>query len=302
MNLVRLLALSLGAAVVIAVGVQRAAGAPAAMHVKVTGKDSASQSSVKPLPEVTGVLDRRHEVWGGRQDSSDARVSGRYRVAFDVWEYPDERVHFADMSMTLSGAKDSWRADSFGVNTRDGSHYIRALAYGQGAYRGLRYVAIVHDKASGSAGTHLFDVDGWIERGKAPAKQPVVTDDVHDKVTGTSRPDRILSVMGDLRVGVERTSDPRTSGKYRGAMKVWTYPDGRMHFFGTYKLTSKQGVWIGQWHGIMTSDRRYLEFVDALGTGELAGLRYRHVNSGNYPKSGPRTITLSTTGWIESVE
>jgi hypothetical protein len=302
MKLMRLLALSLAAAVVIAVGVQGAVGAPEAMHVKVTGKDSASQSSVKPLPEVTGVLDRRHEVWAGRQDSSDARVSGRYRVAFDVWEYRDESSHFADMSMTLSNAKGSWRADSFGVNTRDGSHLIRALAYGQGAYRGLRYVAIVHDKASGSAGTHLFDVDGWIERGTAPAKQPVATGDVHDKVTGTIALQSVIPGGWQIRNGVEKSSDPRTSGAYVGTMKRWTYPDGRMHFFGNYKLENELGVWRGELHGVVTVDRRYIQFVDARGTGAFAGLRYRHVDSGRYPESAPKTIKLSVVGWIESVE
>lgn len=174
MNLMRLLAISLGAALAIVVGGLGAAGAPAAMHVKVMGKDYASQLSrkSKPMPEGQSLVRLDHEVWGGKQEASDARVSGRYRTALDVWEYRDERSHFADMSMSLSNAKGSWRGDSIGVNTRDGSHFIRAIAYGRGAYRGLRYVAIVHDKASGAAAAHLFDVDGWIERGAAPSRQP----------------------------------------------------------------------------------------------------------------------------------
>jgi hypothetical protein len=302
MNLARMLAFA--GAIAVIVGVHGAAAAPAAMHVKVTGKDFAAQlkSTPKTLPQGQGLVRLDREVWGGRQEASDPRASGRYRAAFDTWEYADGRAHFTDMSMSLTNAKGSWRGNSIGARTRDGSHFIRAVAYGQGAYRGLRYVAIFHDKASGTAGTHLLEVDGWIERGTAQAKQPVVTDDVHDKVTGTSRPDRVLPVFGDLRSGVERTSDPRTSGRYAGTMKMWQYPDGRMHFYGTYKLTSELGTWIGKWHGILTNDRRYLEFVDALGTGDLAGLRYRHVNSGRYPKSAPKTIRLSANGWIESVK
>jgi hypothetical protein len=85
-------------------------------------------------------------------------------------------------------------------------------------------------------------------------------------------------------------------------MKLWTYPDGRMHFFGNYKLSNELGVWRGDLHGIVTVDRRYIQFVDARGTGAFAGLRYRHVASGRYPKSAPKTIPLSVTGWIESID
>lgn len=163
--------LALGFAVGFAIGAQGASARPGgAMHVKVTGKDYASQLSMrsKPMPEGQSLVRLDHEVWGEKQEASDARVSGRYGTAFDVWEYRDERSHFADMSMSLSDAKGSWTGSSIGVNTRDGSHFIRAIAYGQAAYRGLRYVAIVHDKASGAAAAHLFDIDGWIERGTAP--------------------------------------------------------------------------------------------------------------------------------------
>ena len=66
-----LLALTPGAAFAMAAGIRRALGAPAAMHVEVTGKDYASQQSVRPWPDVSGVLDRRSEVWGGRQETYD---------------------------------------------------------------------------------------------------------------------------------------------------------------------------------------------------------------------------------------
>lgn len=301
MNLVRLLAFSLGAALAIVVGVQGAAGAPAAMHVKVTGKDYASQLSVKSMPAPKGVVRLDREVWGGRQEASDPRVAGQYRSTFDTWEYVDGRAHFADMSFSLKNAKGSWAGASMGARSTDGSHFIRAIAYGQGMYRGLRYVAIFHDKASGTAGTHLLDIDGWIERGAAPSKQPVVTDDVHVKVTGSSTPVQVLPAMG-LRAGTEKTSDSRTSGKNRGTMKLWRFDDGRMHFSGTYELSSGAGSWKGVWHGVVTADRRYMQFVDALGAGEYEGLRYRHVDTGVYPKSAPKTIKLSVDGWIESVE
>jgi hypothetical protein len=301
MSLTRLLTLGFGAALSIVVGAQGAAGAPAAMHVGVTGKDYAAQVSAKPLPDVQGVLERRFETWGGRVEASDARVAGQYRSTFVTWEYSDGQAHFADIAFALKNAKGSWVSRSIGARSENGSHDIRALAYGQGAYRGLRYVAIFHDRASGSAGTHLLDIDGWIERGTAPATQPVVTDDVHVKITGSSAPAQVLPAMG-LRAGVEKTSDPRTSGRYRGTMKLWKYRDGRMHFSGTYALTSDAGSWQGVWHGVVTSDRRYIQFVDALGTGAYKGLRYRHVDKGSYPKSAPKTIKLSVNGWIESVK
>jgi len=80
------------------------------------------------------------------------------------------------------------------------------------------------------------------------------------------------------------------------------YPDGRMHFFGKYRLLSELGTWEGNWYGVVTKDRRYIQFVDALGTGDFEGLRYRHVDTGTYPKSSPKTITLVVNGWIESVK
>lgn len=144
-------------------------------------------------------------------------------------------------------------------------------------------------------------MDGWIERATAPASLPIVTDDVHVKVIGSSAPAQVLPAMG-LRAGAEKTTDPRTTGKYRGTMKLWRFQDGRMHFSGAYELTSGAGSWRGEWHGIVTRDRRYIQFVDALGTGEYAGLRYRHVDTGSYPKSAPKTVKLSVNGWIESVK
>jgi hypothetical protein len=300
MNLTRMLAVSLGA-VAAAIGVQGAAGAPVAMHVKVTGKDYAAQQSVKPLPVPRGVSERRFEAWGGRVEASDARVAGRYRSTFVTWEYSDGRAHFADMTFSLKNARGSWAGRSIGARSANGSHDIRAVSYGQGAYRGLRYVAIFHDRASGSAGTHLLDIDGWIESGTVPATQPVVTDDVHVKITGSSTPAQVLPAMG-LRAGVEKTSDRRTTGRYRGTMKLWEFADGCMHFSGTYELTSGAGSWKGEWHGIVTSDRTYIQFVDALGTGAYSGLRYRHVDKGSYPRSAPKTIKLSVNGWIESVK
>ena len=298
---VLLVALSLGSTVAIVIGVQGAAGAPAAMHVKVTGRDYASQLSVKPLPDVPGVLDRRREVWGGRDEMSDPRVTGRYRSAFNTWEYSDGRAHFADMTFSLTNAKGAWKGSSIGVRGTDGSHFIRGVSYGAGHYQGLRYVVILYDKASGTAGTHLLDVDGWIER--VTAAPPVVesTDEVHVKVTGKSTPAQVLPATGQ-RAGTERTSDPRTTGAYRGTMKLYRYSDGRMHFFGTYALENEQGTWEGDWYGVVTRDRRYIQFVDAVGTGAFEGLRYRHVDVGRYPKSSPKTVTLAVNGWIESVE
>lgn len=299
MNLTRVFVVAFGAALVATAGLQGAAGATGAMHVKVTGKDYAGQLSAKSMPAPQGVVRLDHQVWGGRQEASDQRAAGRYRSTFDTWEYRDGRVHFADMTFSLKNAKGSWAGASIGARSTDGSHFIRAVAYGRGAYRGLRYVAIFHDKASGTAGTHLLDIDGWIDRGTAPARRPVATDDVHVKVTGKSTPDRVLP---DQWAGFDKTSDPRTSGRYRTTMKLWTYPDGRMHFLGKYELSSELGTWKGEWHGIVTSDRRYVRFVDALGTGDLAGLRYRHVDVGRFPKSAPAPVSLSVNGWIESIE
>ncbi len=129
----------------------------------------------------------------------------------------------------------------------------------------------------------------------------MATDDVHVKIVGKSRPLQVLPAMG-LRAGTEKTSDPRTTGTYRGTMKLHRYSDGRMHFSGTYALENDQGTWEGDWYGIVTKDRRYIQFVDALGTGAFEGLRYRHVDTGMYPRSGPKTITLAVNGWIESIE
>ena len=165
----------------------------------------------------------------GREEVSDPRVSGRYRSAFDVWEYRDGRAHFTDMTFTLTNAHGSWTGASFVARGADGSHYIRGIAYGTGTNKGLRYVMVLHDKPSGSA-------------------------------------------------------------------------DGRMHFFGKYRLLSELGTWEGNWYGVVTKDRRYIQFVDALGTGDFEGLRYRHVDTGTYPKSSPKTITLVVNGWIESMK
>ncbi len=72
-------ALSLGTAVAIAVGVQGAAGAPAAMHVKITGKDWARQLA-SGTDETRGRVTITHRtLWGGTARTSDPRVSGTYR-------------------------------------------------------------------------------------------------------------------------------------------------------------------------------------------------------------------------------
>lgn len=146
-----LLALSLGVAVAIAAGVQGAAGAPTSMHVKVTGKDFASQLSLEPLPGRAGVSGRS-EVWGGREETSDPRVSGRYGSAFGVWEYSDYRAHFTDGTYALTNARGQWKGTFYGVRGPDGSHYLFGTHEGRGAYRGLRYRTVVHDKASGTSG------------------------------------------------------------------------------------------------------------------------------------------------------
>ncbi len=44
-----------------------------------------------------------------------------------------------------------------------------------------------------------------------------------------------------------------------------------------------------------------MQCVDAIGTGAFEGLRYRHVDTGKYPLSRPKTVTLAVNGWIESV-
>jgi len=61
---VLLFSMSLGVAMALA-SLQAAAGATRSVHVKVTGRDFASQLSMKPLPDRPGVLSRRHEVWAG---------------------------------------------------------------------------------------------------------------------------------------------------------------------------------------------------------------------------------------------
>lgn len=300
MNPTRLVALSVGAAVAIVVLVQGAVGAPAAMHVKVTGKDWARELAPGTSEYRDRITVTRRTRWGGRVEASDPRVSGTYRTVFDIWAYPDNRMHFTDASLTLANARGFWKGQSFGARGADGSHYIFGTQHGGDAYSGLRYRIFVHDRASGTAAAHTFDVDGWIERLFWPPPNPKTTDDVHVNVTGSSTPIQVLPAAG-VRAGTERTSDPRTTGKHRGTMKLWKYRDGRMHFSGRYELTSGAGSWKGEWYGIVTKDRRYIQFVDALGTDEYAGLRYRHVDTGVYPKSSPKTIKLSVNGWIESV-
>jgi hypothetical protein len=61
------------------------------MHVEVTGKDFASEpsSTPRPMPEGFALIRLGHEVWGGRQEMTGPRVNGRFRAAFDWWEYPD---------------------------------------------------------------------------------------------------------------------------------------------------------------------------------------------------------------------
>ena len=110
---VLLFALCLVTAVAIAVGVQRAAGAPAATHAKVTAREWASQLSVTPLPGSPGVS-RRIEVWGGREQASDSRLSGRFKARFDVWEYRDGRAHFRNGIFTLTNARGQWTGTFFG--------------------------------------------------------------------------------------------------------------------------------------------------------------------------------------------
>jgi len=101
--------------------------------------------------------------------------------------------------------------------------------------------------------------------------------------------------------GTERTSDPRTTGKFRPGRYRAGYPGGRLYVYGAYALVSRLGTWTGRWYGV-TQDRRYIQFVDATGRGAFAGLRYRHVDTGTYPMSNPKTITLTVNGWIESIE
>jgi hypothetical protein len=293
---------SLAVGVLFAMALVAAAhGASSASHAKVVGKDWARQVAPGTDERRGSAVVTRRARWGGREKTTDGRVSGTYRNAFDIWAYPDGRMHFADVEFVLKNARGAWNGSGFGARAADGSHYIFATSLGGGAHAGLRYRLFVHDKASGTAAAHTFDVDGWIERGAASATQPVVTDDVHLKVAGSSTPVQALPARG-MRAGAEKTSDSRTTGKYRGTMKLWKFQDGRMHFSGTYELTSGAGSWTGEWHGIVTSDRRYIQFVDALGSGAFAGLRYRHVDTGRYPKSAPKTIKLSVDGWIESVK
>jgi hypothetical protein len=276
-------------------------GAPGATpgHLKVIGKDYAAGLSQRALPRAGNAI-RLHQVWGGRQEASDRRVSGRYRTEFVSWEYADGRVHFTDQTFTLTNPRGGFKGAAFGARCIDGSHFIRAVADGTGAYKGLRYVTVIHDRASGSAGSHLFEIDGWLDRSGPTPPQATAADVVHAKITGTNTPYRLKSAMG-LRSGIEKTSDPRTTGIFRGTMRFWEFDDGRWHFSGTGRLVTKAGVWTGTWLGVRTPDRTYMQFVDLAGQGALAGLRYRHVDTGRVPTSSPDTITLSVNGWIESV-
>lgn len=299
MGVTRLLGFSLGAVVAISVGVQGAVGAPAAMHVKITGKDWARQLAPGADERRGNAVVTRRARWGGKAKTTDSRVSGTYRNAFDIWGYPDSRMHFADIKIVLKNPRGAWKGSGFGIREADGSHYIFATSVGSGAHAGLRYRLFVHDKASGSAEAHTFDVDGWIERATAPTPQPVVAGDVHVKVVGRSNN---AAGSAGVRIGSETTSDPRTTGGYTGTVRMWKFPDGRLHLSGEFALRSSLGTWTGTRYAIVTSDGRYIEFVDLLGQEGLSGLRYRRVGNGRWPGAATASFTLTVSGWIESVK
>lgn len=139
---------------------QQAASGPG--HIKVTG--NAWSTELKPSSETRSGSVRiyRNGLWGGTEKTSDPRTTGKYTVTMTSYEYPDGRAHLWGL-YTLTNARGTWKGPWYGVRAKDGSHYIFVDATGNGAFRGLRYRYVDTDKASGDAGSHTFDLNGWIE-------------------------------------------------------------------------------------------------------------------------------------------
>ncbi len=283
------------------------------MHVKVVGKEWTSRLQPGTAAKKDGADVTVGDVWGGREETSDPRVSGTYRITFDLWWYPGGAVHFPVIAYTLTNSGGKWQGASFGGRGSDGSHYVLGTAYGAGSFQGLRYRFVAYDKESGTASSHTFDLDGWIERGTAPASEPrVVPGSKHVRVTGKDQASPLrpgtetrsgtATITGNaVWSGTEETSDPRTTGAYRATTTAYRYPDGRVHFSGMVALANARGTWKGPLHGIRAPDGREFLFVDAQGTGSYRGLRFRSVSTGTAPvAAASRTFDLE--GWIEQVK
>jgi len=110
----------------------------------------------------------------------------------------------------------------------------------------------------------------------------------------------VLPARG-LRAGAEKTSDPRLSGGYRGTMTSYQIRTAHALLGGVHPRERARHL-EGEVVRRRDAGPPVLQFVDAIGTCAFEGLRYRHVDTGRYPKSGAKTITLAVNGWIESVK
>lgn len=80
-------------------------GASSTTHAKVVGKDWARELDRGTSERRGNAVVMRRARWGGTERTTDSRVSGTYRNAFDIWGYPDSRMHFADVTFVLKNAR-----------------------------------------------------------------------------------------------------------------------------------------------------------------------------------------------------
>lgn len=308
--LVMAAAAAVGGAVV--AGSQAMAQAPP-YHVSVSGAEDAAQLRDAREARVGAVTMLRDGLWGGKDTTTDARVSGRFTSLLNQDEYRGGRVDFWVPRHTLKNAKGSWLGTGFGFRDAAGSHYLLATDVGAGAYRGLVYRLVVLDYRSGTAAEHTFELLGWIEKGTA---KPVPTvDGGHVKIVGrevttleepgvaseaTGAPGDVRFGDGATWAGTSTASDRRLRGTLRLVLDEMTYEGRRQDAWGTYALSNAEGAWKGEIRGVRTPDGRYVRFVVASGSGAYRGLRYRAVlrSSG---RIGATTRSWGVNGWIEPV-
>jgi hypothetical protein len=292
-----------------AAGLGTAGSAAVPYHVSIIGAEDAAQLKDGRTTVKGRVRQTRDSLWGGRDLTSDGRVTGTFRLVLSQDEYPSGRIDFWSV-FTLRNTKGVWRGNGFGFRDAVGSHYISSLAKGTGAYAGLTYRTIVVDYRSGTATEHTFELFGWIERGTESLEPS--SPQGHVKVTakesttrtraGTeSRSEALTYTRGAAWSGSTDASDTRLDGVHRVVLETLARPNGRQDMKGTYTvLRGRKVTWLGHVWGVRTPDGRQLRWIDAKGTGANAGLRYRAVARSS-AGAQPTSQEWRSTGWIEPV-
>lgn len=134
-------------------------------HVKAGGRDVTRLEARGTIKKVGDAMYVAGATWTGTSKASTARLSGTVRVVLDTMSYPGGRED-AWGTYTLTNSSGAWQGDVRGVRTPDGRLVRFVIATGSGAYRGLRYRAVL--RASGTVGATAltWGVNGWIEPAK----------------------------------------------------------------------------------------------------------------------------------------